>query len=135
MLAEAKSAVRKQDCRADFLDSSVHDLHKQLDSNRLEIYCTNQGFEESRQEQARLHEELVQRERVLRETQIRSIHEVGELKRAQEMRNDEFSRDELRGSHATIQDLASQIQELLERMNYMHFSREFQDFESICSGK
>ena len=38
---------------------------------------------------------LAQRERVLRETQIRSIHEVGELKRAQEMRIDEFSRDEL----------------------------------------
>ena len=86
MLAEAKSEVRKLDCRADSLDSSVRDLHRQLDSNRLEIYCSNQGYEESRTELARLHEELAQRERVLRETQIRSIHEVGELKRAQEMR-------------------------------------------------
>ena len=42
---------------------------------------------------SRLHEELAQRERVLRETQIRSLHEVEELKRAQEMRIiDEFSR-------------------------------------------
>ena len=37
MSAEAKSEVRKQDCRADFLDSSVRDLQRQLDSNRLEI--------------------------------------------------------------------------------------------------
>ena len=42
----------------------------------------NFGYEESRREQARLHEELAQREKALRETRIRSIHEVGQLKRA-----------------------------------------------------
>ena len=36
---------------------------------------------------------------------IRSIHEVGEVKRAQEVRADEFSRDELRESHAATQEL------------------------------
>ena len=135
MLAEAKSEVRRHESRADYLDSSVRDLQRQLYSNCLEIYCTNQGCEESRKEQARRHEELAQRESVLRETQIRSIHEVGELKRAQEMRIDEFSRNELRESHATIQELTSQIQGLQERMNCMNDSREFQDVESICSGK
>ena len=127
--------MRVQECRADFLDSSVGDLRRQLDSNRLEIYCTNQGNEESRKKQARLHEESAQRGRVLRETQITSINEVGELKRAQEMRMDNFSRDELRESHATIQELTSQVQELQERMYYMNGSEEFQDIESICSGK
>ena len=71
----------------------------------------NYGDEKSRREQARLHEELAHREKALRETRIRSIHEVEELKRAQEMRIDEFSRNELRESHATIQELTSQIQE------------------------
>ena len=85
------------------LDISFRDLQRQLDSNRLEIYCTNQGYEESGKEQAELHEEFAQRERVLRETQIRIIQEVGELKRAQEMRFHEFSRNELGESHATIQ--------------------------------
>ena len=135
MLAEAKSEGRRHESRADYLDSSVRDLQRQLDSNCLEIYCTNEGYEESRKEQARLHEELAQRKRVLRETQIRSIYEVGELKRAQEMRIDEFSRNELRESHATIQELTSQIQELQERMINMNDSREFQDVESIYSGK
>ena len=127
--------MRKHESRADYLDSCVRDLQRELDCSRLEIYYANQCSEESRKEQPRLHEELAQQERVLRETQIRSIHEVGELKRAQEMRIDEFSRNELRESHATIQELTSQIQELQERMNYMNDSGEFQDVESICSGK
>ena len=50
----------------------------------------NYGYEESQREQARLHEELAQREKALREPRIRNIHEVEELQRAQEMRIDEF---------------------------------------------
>ena len=73
-------------------------------------------YEESRREQARLHQELAQREEALRDTRIRNVHEVEELKRAQDMRIDEFSRNELRESDATIQELTSQIQELQERM-------------------
>ena len=122
MLAEAKSEVRKHEIRTDYLDSTVRDLQR-LDSNRLEISCTNQGYEESRKEQARLHEELAQRERVLRETQVRSIHEVEELKKAQEMRVDEISIHKLRQSHVTIQELTSQIQELQERVNFLNDSR------------
>ena len=53
----------------------------------------------------------------------------------QEMRIDDFSRNELRESHATMQELTSQIRELQERMNFMNDSRKFQDMESICSGK
>ena len=84
----------------------------------------NCGYEESRREQARLQEELVEREKVFRDTRIRNIHEVEELKRAQEMRLDEFSRHELRECHATIQELTSQIKELQERKNCMNHSTE-----------
>ena len=69
--------------------------------------CVNHGCEESRREQAQLHEELAQRENALRETHIRSIREVEELKRAQEMRIDDCSRQELTESLATIQELTS----------------------------
>ena len=93
------------------------------------------GHETSRREQVRRHEELAQRERALRETHVKSIHEVEELERAQEMRIDEFSRHELRESEATFQELTSQKQELQDRVNFMNDSREFQDVESICSGK
>ena len=68
--------------------------------------------------------------KALRDTRVRNVHEVGVLKRAQEMRI-----DKLRESHGTIQELTSQIQELQERVNYVNDSPEFQDVVSICSGK
>ena len=52
-------------------------------------------------EENKFDEELAQRERALRETQIRSTHKVEELKRDQEMRIDDFSRQESRESQAT----------------------------------
>ena len=73
--------------------------------------------------------------KALRDTRIRNVHELEELKRAQELRIDELCRHELRESHATIQELTSQLQELQERMKCMNDSREFQDVDSICSGK
>ena len=63
MLAEAISEVRKQESRADFLDSCVRDLQRQFDPNRPKNHCASQGYEESRKEQARLPEELAQREK------------------------------------------------------------------------
>ena len=57
------------------------------------------------------------------------------MKRAQEMRSDEYSRQELRENQATLQELNSQIQELQDRVNLMNDSTEFQDVESMCSGK
>ena len=91
------------------------------------------GYVESRREQVRQQEELVMKEKALRDTQIRSIHEMGELKRAQELRVDEFSLQEFRESHDSIQKLTSQIQELQERVNCMNDSGEFQDIESDYS--
>ena len=44
-------------------------------------------------------------EKTLRETQIRNFHEMGEMKRAQELRVNEFSVQKLRESHETIQRL------------------------------
>ena len=51
------------------------------------------------------------------------------------MRIDNCSRQELRESQATIQELTSQIQELQEKVNLMNDLREFQDVESACSGR
>ena len=48
------------------------------------------------------------KEKALRETQIRNVHEMGEMKRAQELRVDELSVQKLRDSHETMQRLTSQ---------------------------
>ena len=60
---------------------------------------------------------------------------MGELKRARELRVDEFSAQKLRESHDTIQKLTSQIQELEERVNCNTDSGEFQHIQSNYSGK
>ena len=46
----------------------------------------NAEYIESRREQVRLQEELSTKEKVFRATEIRSMHEMGEMKRAQELR-------------------------------------------------
>ena len=135
MLSEAKSEVLKQECRAESADCAIREFQRQFPSNLMEIDHTNLGYETSRREQTRLHEELAKRERALRETHVSSIHEVEELKRAQELRIDEFSTEELRESHDTIHELTPQIQELQERVNLMNDSGEFQDVASACSEK
>ena len=100
LLAEAKSEILMQECIVDAL-------------NTLEMDTVNYGCEEPRKEQARLHEELAQRDRVLRETLIRSIYEVEELKTAQEMR-------------ITLQEYTSQLHELQERRKHFQIFPEVQ---------
>ena len=48
---------------------------------REESQDAQHGFVESRREQVRLQEEQSMKEKVLRDTQTRSMHEMGEMKR------------------------------------------------------
>ena len=59
------------------------------------------------------------------------MHEMGEMKRAQELRVDEVSVQKLRENHETIQKLTSQLH---EQTNSMNDSGEFQEVESNYSG-
>ena len=54
-------------------------------AQRLELENAHHGYVESRQE------EQVMKEKAIRDTQMRSMHEMGEMKRAQELRVCEFS--------------------------------------------
>ena len=58
LLAEAKSEILKQECKKDTLNTCIREFQRQAHSNRLEMDNVNDGYEESRREQARLHEEL-----------------------------------------------------------------------------
>ena len=60
---------------------------------------------------------------------------MGEMKRAQEQRVDEFSVQKLRESHKTTQRLISQMKEMQVQMNFMNDSEEFQEVESNHSGR
>ena len=78
--------------------------------NQWQLGILEQVYEQSRREQALLHEELADRERALRDTRNRSIQKLEELKRDQEFGLEEFSR---------------------RRMVENHFT----DVESVCSGQ
>ena len=54
------------------------------------------------------------KEEVLRKTQIRDMHEVGEIQRAQEQRVDEVAVQTLRENHETVQQFTSQLQQIKE---------------------
>ena len=87
LLSEAKSEVQKHECRAGLADSSILKLNIPVESQRKEIGHTITGYE-----QGLLHEKLAERERALRETRIRGIHKMEELKRVQKLRDVRFSR-------------------------------------------
>ena len=116
-------------------NTCINEFQQQTCAQRLELEDAHQGYVESRREQVRLQEELVMKEKALRDTQIRRIHEMGELRRAQEIRVEEFTVQTLRECHDTIQRLTSQVPELQESVNCMNDSGEYQDMESNCSGQ
>ena len=60
---------------------------------------------------------------------------MGEMKRAQALRVDEFSVQKWGESHETIRRLTLRVQELQEQMNSMNDSGEFQEVESNHSGR
>ena len=137
LLSQARSELMRQEHQVGSLNSCINELQF---SNRLILKDWNcktliQGFFESRREQVRLQEELSLKEKVLRDNQTRSIHEMEEVKRAQELRVDDSSVQKLRESYETIQRLTSQMQEMQEQMNSMNDSREFQEVESNHSGR
>ena len=125
----------KQEHKVESHNSCVNELQPQTYAQRLELQDARHGYVESRREQVRLQEKLDMKEKEFRDTQIRSMHEIGEMKKAQELRVDEFSVQKLRESHVTIQKLTSQLQEMQERVNYLNDSGEFREVESNYSGK
>ena len=99
LLAEAKSVILRNEYRADLAENNICELKRQIDSQAVEIGYTRTGYGKSRREQAPLHEELADRQRALRDTRIRSIQKLEELKRDQEFRLEEFSRRRMVENH------------------------------------
>ena len=76
--------------------------------------CTIARDERSQRDQLLLQEQLSEQNRDLREAHIKSLHDMEELKRVQELRIDDFSRRRLIENQDTIHELA-RIQELQKR--------------------
>ena len=108
LLNQARSDLTKQELHVESLNKCIGELQRQTKEQRLTLQDAQYGFVgESRREQVRLQEELFMTEKVLRNIQIRQMHEMGEMKRAQEIRVDEVSVSKLRENHETIQKLVN----------------------------
>ena len=134
LLSQATSELMRQGHQVGSLNSCISELQQQAYAHWLESQDAQHGYVESRREQARLQEELSMKAKVVRDTQIRGMHAMGEMKRAQKLRIDEVSVQKLREIHEAIQKLTSLLQEMQELMNSLNDSGEFQvsRFQSAC---
>ena len=115
MLNQSRSDLAKQELHVESLNKCIGELQRHT-------------------EESRLQEVLSMKEKILRNTQIRSMHEMGEVKRAQEQRIDEVCAKSHRKSRDNSQ-LTSQLQQMQEQMNSMNDPGEFQEVEANCGGR
>ena len=83
----------------------------------MEVGHTRTGYEQSRREQALLHKELADRERALRDSRVRSIQKLEELKREQEFGLEEFSIRKLVENHFKDVESVRSGQLIISRSN------------------
>ena len=76
LLSQARSELR-QEHQVGALKNCISEVQQQASDQRLELQDAQYGYVESRREQVRLQEESSMKEKVLQETQIRSMHELG----------------------------------------------------------
>ena len=129
-LSQARSEPMRQEHQVGSLNCCISELQQKAYAQILELQDAQHGYIESRREQVRLQEALSMKEKLLRDTQIRNTHEMGEIKRAQEQRIDKVSVQNLRENHETIQQLTSNLQQMQEQMNSMNDSGELQEVEN-----
>ena len=135
ILDEVRTEIQKHEFQADSERKSIQEFTGIIDSQRREIDHTLASDERLRRVQLLLHEQLSEQNRDLRDAHIKSLHEMEELKRVQEIRIDEFSRRRLIENQDTINEVTARIQELQNEVNCLNDSRYFKDAESVRSGQ
>ena len=134
ILADVRAEIQNHEFQADSDRRSIQELNGIIEPQRSEMDHTIAGDEQFRRDQLLLHEQLSEQNRDLREAHIKSLHEMEDLKKVQELRVDEFSRRRSIENQDTINELTGRIREPQNEVNCMNDSRDFQDAESVRSG-
>ena len=92
ILAEVRTEIHKHEFQADSDTRSNQELHGIIQSQRREIDHTFASDEQLRRDQLLLQEQLSEQNLYLREAHIKSLDEMEELKRVQDLRVNETSR-------------------------------------------
>ena len=134
ILTDCEAEIHKHEFQADDDRRSIQELIGIIESQRSEINRALAGDEQLRRDQQRLREQLLEQNWDLRETHVKGLNEMEELKRFQGSAFDGISRRRLIEDRDTILELTGKIQELQNEINCMNDSRDFQDAESVRSG-
>ena len=92
LLSEAKSDVLKHESQTGIAENYIHELKNKVEFQEMEIRRANDRYAYFRSQWDPLDRELADRERALRDSKTRGIHELEALKRVQNLRVDEFSK-------------------------------------------
>ena len=90
LLNRARTDLARRDIHVESL-KCIDDLQKRTEVQDRALQDVQNEFVESRREQARLQAEVMRKENALRDTQIRSVHELDKMKRAEIQQVDEIS--------------------------------------------
>ena len=77
LLSQARSDPAKRELHVESFNKCIGDLQKQTEAQTRTLQDVQNEFVESRREQTRLQEEVLRKEKALRDKQIRSKHEMG----------------------------------------------------------
>ena len=135
LLADCQAEIRKHEFQADYdRRRSTQKLSETTESQQEELHRA-QAEKLHRQDQQLLHEQLLKQNWDLREAHEKSLNEMIELKRFQGSTFDTIARRRLVEDQDTILELTGKTQELHNEINCMNDSRDFQDAESVRSGR
>ena len=119
ILADCRAENQIHEFQADYDRRSIQKLNGVIESQRREINRALEGDEQLRRDQQLLHEQLSEQTRDLREPHIKSLYEMEELRRVQDLRIDESSRRRLIENQDTINEL-TRIQELQKEVSSLN---------------
>ena len=86
------------------------------------------------QERQILQEELCRQQKDFREVHQQNLTEMEELRKFQSSTFDTLARQKFIEDQNTIMELSGRLQELLNEVNCMNYSKDFQDAQSVRSG-
>ena len=118
ILAEVRNEIQRHEFQTDSDRRSIQELNGIIESERRDIDPAIASDEQLRRDQLLLQEQLSEQNRDLGEAHIKSLYEMEELKRVQELRIDESRRRLIENQY---DELTVRIQELQNEVNRIVF--------------
>ena len=140
ILAEVRSEIQKHEFQAESDRRNIQVLTGIIDSQRMEIDHTFTGCVQSKRDQLLLQERISQQNRDLRETWIKNIRDMEELRKSHVLKVEELSRRKLTEDFEAVTSLfqSSNVKTVYNLSDndakYPGADQEFAGFTTVPSG-